>query len=1209
MKKIHFTIITTIIISFNCFAQPSFTWAKQMGGTGLEGANTLAVDNNGDVITTGNFTGAVDFDPGPGTFTMAGLGVSTDVFLSKLDANGNFVWARQIGGTQLDQGFSVTVDNTNNIYFSGSFSNVVDFDPGPGAYTLSASGTTQDAFVCKFDASGNFVWARSFGGTGTDWGLSVKTDASGNTILGGFFQNTVDFDPGPATFTMNGGFQNGFVCKLDATGNFVWAKQFTGVSETSAIVLDASGNIYSGGFFQNTGDFDPGPGTFTFTAFGSSDSFVSKLDAAGNFVWARQLGGTGNDITEGINLDALGNIYTTGQFTGTGDFNPGTGVFNLSAPGSSPDAYISKLDNSGNFVWAVKLGNTGSETAYSIQFDASGSSLTSGYFNGSVDFDPGPGSYSLTSAGNSDIFVWKLDASGNFAAAARIGGTQTDNCIGTAMDAAGNYYMTGLFSNTNDFDMGAGTFNLTSFGSYDIYTAKYNSCAAPSQPGVINGLASICGASSIQNYSVAAISGATSYSWTLPGAGWSGSSTTNSISLTTSSVSGNISVTASNACGASAASVLNVTVNATPTISVNNGTICSGQNFVMIPSGASTYTFSSGTATVSPASTTNYSVTGTSMAGCIGSNTAVSNVVVNTTPTISVNNGTICSGQNFVIVPSGASTYSFSSGSATVSPASTTNYSVTGTSATGCVGSNTAVSNVVVNTTPTISVNSGSICSGSSFTIIPSGASTYTIQGGSSVVSPGSNATYTVNGTSSVGCVAAGTATSSVMVVSTPTANAGLSQTITCISSNVNLTGSGVSSYTWTGPGIVSGGNTSSPLVNMAGTYSLVGSTTGCNSNTATVIVSTNTVAPFVSIGPSTTTICSGSSVTLTASGANTYTWSTSSNSTSIVVAPGSSQTYTVTGTNAINGCSASSSQAIAVNTTPTISVTGGAICPGNSFTINPIGASSYTYSGGSQVVSPGSTTSYTIDGASAAGCMAAPAIITVTVAGTLTLTISGANSICDGSAVILTAGGATTYTWNTGATTTSISPTPSVNTTYSIIGSSGSCTNTAVFNVSVNPLPTVSANTSASIICGPPFQGTATITASGALTYTWNTAATTTSIAVSPSITTNYTVTGTDTNGCENSTTFTQSVSTCSGVGQISIVTPEINVYPNPFHNKITLVTNGTHYPFQIFNALGSLIYQSVSEEENTEINLNDQSTGVYFIRIGLITKKIIKN
>jgi hypothetical protein len=225
-----------------------------------------------------------------------------------------------------------------------------------------------------------------------------------------------------------------------------------------------------------------------------------------------------------------------------------------------------------------------------------------------------------------------------------------------------------------------------------------------------------------------------------------------------------------------------------------------------VPGGADSYNISGNTFTVSPLSSASYSIIGTSSAGCVSSNTAVVSVSVNISPTISVNSGSICTGNIFTIVPSGADTYSIQGGSFTVSPGFMTSYTVTGTNTAGCSG-NTAVSTIMVYSLPIISVNSGSICSGESFTIVPSGANTYTIEGGSNVVSPLSNSTYSVFGESLQGCMSTNNVISSITVNANPTITAISSATSLCLGETATLSALGASSFTWnsaiTGPTII----------------------------------------------------------------------------------------------------------------------------------------------------------------------------------------------------------------------------------------------------------------------------------------------------------------------------------------------------------------------------------------------------------------------
>ena len=226
MKRL--LLIIAICISTLSFGQQAdFEWAKAFGSSNFDKGNSITVDASGNVYTTGLFSGTVDFDPGAGLFNLTSAGGGTDVFIQKLDASGNFIWAKTFGGTSTDHGNSITVDVFGNVYTAGFFSDTVDFDPGAGLFNLASAGN-HDIFIQKLDASGNFIWAKAFGSTSTDFGLSITVDASGNVYATGYFKGTVDFDPGAGTFYLNsaGGSGDFFIQKLDASGNFIWAKAF-----------------------------------------------------------------------------------------------------------------------------------------------------------------------------------------------------------------------------------------------------------------------------------------------------------------------------------------------------------------------------------------------------------------------------------------------------------------------------------------------------------------------------------------------------------------------------------------------------------------------------------------------------------------------------------------------------------------------------------------------------------------------------------------------------------------------------------------------------------------------------------------------------------------------------------------------------------------------------------------------------------------------
>lgn len=453
-----------------------FDWAKRFGGPAVDMGSAIAVDALGNVYTSGSFHGTVDFDPGIDTFNLTSTG-SNIFFISKLDANGNFIWAKNIGGSTIATSQSIGIDALNNIYATGSFSGTADFDPDPtGVFNLTAAGGS-DIFICKLDANGNFIWAKQMGGASSDLGISIKTDLSGNIYTIGNFHLTADFDPGPGVFNLtSAGSGDIFVSKLDTGGNFIWAKQMGGTSNDDghSLALDNSGNIYTTGFFQGTADFDPGPGTFNFSA-GAMDIYITKLNPDGNFIWAKQLGGSSFDRGYSIVLDESNNVYTTGFFSLTSDFDPSAGTFNLTSAGGY-DIFISKLDSSGSFVWAKRFGAASADQGYSIALDAGNNIYSTGFFNQTVDFDPGIDTFNLTPKLGANVFLSKLDEDGNFIWAKQLGGRFIDQGSSITVDPIGNVYTTGHFYDTADFDPGIEVFNLISNGNVDVFVHKMSIC-------------------------------------------------------------------------------------------------------------------------------------------------------------------------------------------------------------------------------------------------------------------------------------------------------------------------------------------------------------------------------------------------------------------------------------------------------------------------------------------------------------------------------------------------------------------------------------------------------------------------------------------------------------------------------------------------------------------------------------------------------------
>ncbi len=388
-------------------SEGNFIWAKRIGGSGLDLAYSIAIDDFGNIHITGAFSGTVDFDPGIGVTNLTSLG-DIDIFIQKLDSGGNFQWAKRSGGSGRDFANDIATDLFGNVFSVGVFELTGDF----GEEIFNGFGE-DDIFIQKLDSDGNILWTHQIGGIGNDSAESVILDDNGNIYITGTFSLTVDFDPTKETANLSSaGGTDIFILKLDNDGALVWIKRIGGSSAFGdfalSITVDAFGDVYTTGNFRGTVDFDPGLGVENFNTL-EEDLFIQKLDADGNYLWAKHMSGTDFALGYSIAVDFLGNVYTTGRFSGSVDFDPDTGFANLTAGGVF-DTFIQKLDNNGNYVWARQIISTNfaNNVGLSIALDASGNVYTIGRFSGNVDVNSSEEVGNLSSVGGRDVFIQKL---------------------------------------------------------------------------------------------------------------------------------------------------------------------------------------------------------------------------------------------------------------------------------------------------------------------------------------------------------------------------------------------------------------------------------------------------------------------------------------------------------------------------------------------------------------------------------------------------------------------------------------------------------------------------------------------------------------------------------------------------------------------------------------------------------------------------------
>ncbi|MEW6467881.1 MAG: gliding motility-associated C-terminal domain-containing protein [Bacteroidota bacterium] len=834
--------------------------------------------------------------------------------------------------------------------------------------------------------------------------------------------------------------------------------------------------------------------------------------------------------------------------------------------------------------------------------------------------------------------------------------------------------------------------------------------------------ATICSGNSV----TLTASGANSYSWS-PATGLSCSLCQNPVANPT--VTTTYTVTGASSSGCTNTSTITVTVNPLPSVNVipAASTICSGASVSLSANGASSYSWSPATGlsctlcpnpTANPTITTVYTVTGTGSNGCTSSTTVI--ITVNPLPSVSVfpASPSICSGSTVNLTAGGAASYSWSPGtglnctlcqSPAANPLVTTTYTVTGTDANGCT--NTATVTVTVNPLPIVNVIPGStiICAGTSVNLMANGATTYnwspsiglsctTCQ--NPTASPVNTTTYTVVGTDNSGCT--NSATVSVTVLPAPVITVNPPSSVYCLGGSVNLSANGANTYSWSPATGLSCTLCPNPLANPVSTttYTVVGSASNGCTNTTTITVTVNS-PPSISILPGSTAICSGSSISLIANGANSYSWSPAAGLScttcqSPTASPSATTTYTVTGTD-INGCTNTSTITITVNPLPSVTITpsSASICSGSSVTLSASGANTYNWSPGTglscttcqnPIASPTATATYSVVGVDANGCTntasasltvnplpivsATPATTTICIGGSTPLLASGANTyswspatglscalcqnptanptittvytvtgtdvngcsntavitvnvtqppvagiladtvICSGDFTILTATGGTSFLWNTGDTTPTITVNPSVITTYSVIVSNAGCSSSSSVTISVNPSPVSNAGADATIIYG----SSTTLAGSGGGTFSWSPSNNLSCIScpnpvASPTTTTTYYLTVTNSLGCSSTDTVTVFVDvTCGEVFVANVFSPN-----NDGANDVLYVQNNCikFLTFVIYDRWGEKVFETDDPNQGWDGTFKGEKLNpgafVYYVRARLVNEQEI--
>ena len=337
----------------------SYIWSFALTGNSfIKEGRDVKTDSTGNIYLTGYFVGTTDFDPGPGVHNLhSGNGTARSIFVAKYDQDGNYLWANSIGSTANAEGNAVDIDRAGNVYFAGYFLGMVDFNNTGTTFLQSQD---NDAFLCKYNPEGNFVWAFPVGGPEDDVIIDLEVDKDDHIVVSGFFQGNVDFDPGPGSHSIisTNSIQDMFVAKYDQNGSHLWAFRLKGVfPETNTLIrpnirisLDQSGNIYAAGNYKGSVDFSPLQGSSYLLSSANLGVFMAKYSPQGMLFWAKSLNSAQNQFCDDITLDRFNNVYLAGVANSNADLDPDS--VNVVVPAVSSTSYfLGKYDQSGNYVW------------------------------------------------------------------------------------------------------------------------------------------------------------------------------------------------------------------------------------------------------------------------------------------------------------------------------------------------------------------------------------------------------------------------------------------------------------------------------------------------------------------------------------------------------------------------------------------------------------------------------------------------------------------------------------------------------------------------------------------------------------------------------------------------------------------------------------------------------------------------------------------
>jgi hypothetical protein len=426
-----------------CYAGPA---ATQGVGICHAGLRTCAADGNGFGPCAGEVVPGAEVCGSPADETCDGEAACT----------GKLQWAiDDIGKSDDHSGADIAADAQGNVLVTGSFDKTFDV----GGVTLASD--SHDAFVLKLDPAGKGLWARQ--AHGNAYGSAIASDAAGNVLVAGGFDDTVDLGSGPLK---SAGSSDVYVAKYSPDGELLWSRGFggSGYQWAEAMAVDAAGNSVIIGGIHDGADFGDG----YVPAAGNTDFFVMKLDPSGNRLWSKQLGTAGYDYGMGVAVDAKGAVLISGSFDGTLDLGGGALKF-----AGDEDLFFAKLAPDGAHVFSRSFGGDGHDQGRGIAVGPAGNIVVAGLFSSTVDFGGGP----LQAKGAYDAFLAYYYEAGGYLGSQGFGGAAgTAYAVDVAVDGAGNAVIFGQLTGTASFGGAPLSASGSAAGSSveDVFVAKYD---------------------------------------------------------------------------------------------------------------------------------------------------------------------------------------------------------------------------------------------------------------------------------------------------------------------------------------------------------------------------------------------------------------------------------------------------------------------------------------------------------------------------------------------------------------------------------------------------------------------------------------------------------------------------------------------------------------------------------------------------------------